>query len=467
MRHAETMRELRGLQQHVRELPMSVSSRSVFSRFEMVNILPTCIYSCLLSICEVRFMLYSENMSVGRDPVWLLKEGSRYSVLCGTLLQVSVARTVELKSTSVCQHLVTLVVSVWMSAMDTGASVKMDSWVAAVKLWFAHVRLIRAQKMPFVLNNLWVRKTFPRFDHGIGAGTWIDALFSEKFSRPKAEQAVHFILLFCRLDWRVFCLFCSGGYNCFCKPGFQGTECQDEINECSSNPCFNGGVCEEGINSYTCVCPPGKSICPRRQERNEKCLQLKLIVTTEFEGLPSVPHRLFWSVADCWVARPVCMRPKGRYGSLLGFSVLLDGVCSPIAPELFWECIQRRFYSWLFCNLYCFSGITGENCDIDVNECLPGTCLNGGFCFEPRLDMFECACAPGFTGLRCETNIDECSSSPCLNPLICVDGINFYTWVTMRFSHSFMPKTLHRVEKNASKFPLDYMSQRNNFLGLF
>lgn len=27
-----------------------------------------------------------------------------------------------------------------------------------------------------------------------------------------------------------------------------------DINECESNPCQNGGACEDGENSYTCTC---------------------------------------------------------------------------------------------------------------------------------------------------------------------------------------------------------------------
>ena len=27
-----------------------------------------------------------------------------------------------------------------------------------------------------------------------------------------------------------------------------------DIDECESNPCKNGGTCDEGINSYTCTC---------------------------------------------------------------------------------------------------------------------------------------------------------------------------------------------------------------------
>ena len=30
-----------------------------------------------------------------------------------------------------------------------------------------------------------------------------------------------------------------------------------EINECTSNPCQNGGACTDGVNMYTCTCLPG------------------------------------------------------------------------------------------------------------------------------------------------------------------------------------------------------------------
>ena len=32
-----------------------------------------------------------------------------------------------------------------------------------------------------------------------------------------------------------------------------------DIDECSPNPCENGGTCTDGINSYTCTCVPGYS----------------------------------------------------------------------------------------------------------------------------------------------------------------------------------------------------------------
>ena len=32
-----------------------------------------------------------------------------------------------------------------------------------------------------------------------------------------------------------------------------------DIDECSSDPCMNGGTCTDGVNSYSCACAPGYS----------------------------------------------------------------------------------------------------------------------------------------------------------------------------------------------------------------
>nr|XP_020029688.1 protein crumbs homolog 1-like [Castor canadensis] len=47
----------------------------------------------------------------------------------------------------------------------------------------------------------------------------------------------------------------ASGYVCICQPGFTGIHCEEDINECSSNPCQNGGTCENLPGNYTCHCP--------------------------------------------------------------------------------------------------------------------------------------------------------------------------------------------------------------------
>ena len=35
----------------------------------------------------------------------------------------------------------------------------------------------------------------------------------------------------------------QGGYTCACAPGYTGTNCEREINDCLYQPCLNGGNC--------------------------------------------------------------------------------------------------------------------------------------------------------------------------------------------------------------------------------
>ena len=46
------------------------------------------------------------------------------------------------------------------------------------------------------------------------------------------------------------------GFTCQCLAGFSGETCENNINDCVSNPCLNGGECIDGINGYTCKCTP-------------------------------------------------------------------------------------------------------------------------------------------------------------------------------------------------------------------
>ena len=48
----------------------------------------------------------------------------------------------------------------------------------------------------------------------------------------------------------------GGTYTCDCStaPGFSGTDCEFNIDDCGGHGCLNGATCVDGINTYTCDC---------------------------------------------------------------------------------------------------------------------------------------------------------------------------------------------------------------------
>ncbi|XP_075944769.1 protein crumbs homolog 1 [Anarhichas minor] len=74
-----------------------------------------------------------------------------------------------------------------------------------------------------------------------------------KKKRPKLPVSV------CGDDIRNYTCFNGGNCTdrelyCDCQPGFIGHRCEQEVDECRSNPCLNGGYCRNLINQFMCVC---------------------------------------------------------------------------------------------------------------------------------------------------------------------------------------------------------------------
>uniref|UniRef100_A0A5S6QP45 Uncharacterized protein n=1 Tax=Trichuris muris TaxID=70415 RepID=A0A5S6QP45_TRIMR len=127
-------------------------------------------------------------------------------------------------------------------------------------------------------------------------------------------------------------------YHCMCRIGYVGRRCQHSVNQCTRNPCQNGGTCSEG---GVCLCPDG------------------------FEG-----EYCERDVDECRKNRPCgnegfCENTNGSY-----------------------KCV-------------CGRGFAGTHCEHPVDQCSGTRCLNGGTCLS-RAEGHKCLCTFAYTGSNCE-----------------------------------------------------------------
>lgn len=55
------------------------------------------------------------------------------------------------------------------------------------------------------------------------------------------------------------CINTPGSFNCLCLPGYTGSRCEADHNECLSQPCHPGSTCLDLLATFQCLCPPGRA----------------------------------------------------------------------------------------------------------------------------------------------------------------------------------------------------------------
>lgn len=140
------------------------------------------------------------------------------------------------------------------------------------------------------------------------------------------------------------CIQLVNDYNCVCKAGWMGRNCETRRNFCQGNPCQNGGVCTNQGGSHHCSCPPG------------------------FIG------------PNCEFAGSSCDSSPCRNG----------GTCVNNADGTEFACL-------------CPAGTTGKTCEQDTrNECTYNPCQNGQ-CID-RIGDYDCSCQPEWRGKNCDVH---------------------------------------------------------------
>ena len=159
-----------------------------------------------------------------------------------------------------------------------------------------------------------------------------------------------------------FCINKNSSYVCKCPNGFNGTNCENQIDYCSPNPCLNRGQCSKwGFFSYKCSCP------------------------------------INYTGQNCQLI---------NYCNLNGTQPCLnDGVCQNRRSS--YECECQVWFS-------------GQNCQNLNNYCtLLSPCANGASCVScfnntncQQGALYQCNCANGYGGAQCNGFI---TSAACAN----------------------------------------------------
>ncbi|XP_015251690.1 PREDICTED: protein crumbs homolog 2-like [Cyprinodon variegatus] len=161
------------------------------------------------------------------------------------------------------------------------------------------------------------------------------------------------------LDWELSFAE-AAGYTCQCQGGFAGENCSININECESEPCQNGGSCEDEVNGYTCVCPVGFL--------GELC-ELNI---DECESQPC--QNGGW--CEDGRASYICHCPEAPPGQL----------------------------PW-----------GGDDCEVKLYGCVGHECQNGASCLPTLQDgrhSYTCLCPYGFYDEQCSTRTTFSLSTP-------------------------------------------------------
>ncbi|CAC5400901.1 Delta-like protein D,Fibropellin-3,Protein eyes shut,Sushi, von Willebrand factor type A, EGF and pentraxin domain-containing protein 1,Delta-like protein C,Fibropellin-1,Protein crumbs homolog 1 [Mytilus coruscus] len=192
-------------------------------------------------------------------------------------------------------------------------------------------------------------------------------------------------------------------YTCTCPVSHTGKNCETDINFCEGVTCGNGGTCVDGVLNYTCTCPGSHTGGHCEADINfcegVMCGNGGTCVDGVFDYSCTCP--VSHTGSDCETDINFCEGVTCGNGG-----TCVDGVLN-------YTCT-------------CPGSHTGGHCEADINFCEGVVCGNGGTCVDGVFD-YSCTCPVSHTGSDCETDINFCEGVTCGNGGTCVDGVLNYT----------------------------------------
>ncbi len=247
----------------------------------------------------------------------------------------------------------------------------------------------------------------------------------------------------------------SNNMYCDCKgTGFIGTRC-DKINYCKNNPCLHG-TCKNSVSGYTCTCDTGWNgnncdtdidECTTNTDNcdvNAICINTEGAFTCEcMNGYHS--DEMGNCIFDCdtnahFVANATndgCICAEGYHA--VG-NVCMAEKCEANTCNGHGTCSYNGVIS---CS--CNTGFTGERCETDIDECTDSNlnnCDRNATCINTE-GSFTCACNEGYSG----------------NGVIC-KGAFITTWKTNNEGISENNKI--KIKTRASEYTYNYSIDCNS-----
>ncbi|KAL8617489.1 hypothetical protein ACOMHN_062700 [Nucella lapillus] len=212
---------------------------------------------------------------------------------------------------------------------------------------------------------------------------------------------------------------CDGETGCVCRSGWQGVRCDEDLHECSGDPCANlsNSQCVDTVGSFRCQCHDGymnnsarnacvdikecgqaPSPCDQQCSNTEGSYTCSCGPGFQSKGTDCV------DIDECRTkpCEQICRNTLGGYSCECQTGYLLnsttrntcydkdecltnpcDQTCTNTPGSYFCECRSG----------YRLNATTKNTCD-DINECESGACVKGSC--ENTPGNFTCTCPPGF-----------------------------------------------------------------------